>query len=81
MSSKQPPRVQFNFAPDPEDIQEPEVQEDINEETGEENQGTTGGLWPRGIHHRRQSVRPDNTGKQTAKRRLKAALVSGYGYA
>lgn len=44
MSSKQPPRVQFNFAPDPEDIQEPEaetslaIQEDINEETGEENQ-------------------------------------------
>lgn len=37
MSSKQPPRVQFNFAPDPQDIQEPEVQEDINEETGEEN--------------------------------------------
>lgn len=31
MSSKQPPRVQFNFAPDPE---EPE---DIDEETGEEN--------------------------------------------
>lgn len=37
MSSKQPPRVQFNFAPDPQDIQEPEVQEDIDEETGEEN--------------------------------------------
>ena len=37
MSSKQPPRVQFNFAPDPVDIQEPDVEEDINEETGEEN--------------------------------------------